>query len=112
MQSGDLVDDKCEEGRHDEGVAGAGDDVDYLDVKLSVVVVDPAAIDDAGIDPIKANDIVGCKKTIEDETDHASDTVLREDVHAVINTNPELNYVIVRIKISTNECRTYSLFRS
>lgn len=112
MQAGDYVDEEGEDGGHGEGVAGASYDVGYLDIELAVIVVDPAAINETSIHAIKANDVVGGKEAVEDKTDHASDAVFGENVHAVVNSDPELNYVFVSKSLFMTGSRTYSLFRS
>jgi uncharacterized Fe-S center protein len=36
-------------------------------------VVDPAAIDDACVDTVQADNVVGCKKGVEDQADYSGD---------------------------------------
>ncbi len=91
VQAGDLVDDEGEDGGHDEGVACACYDVGDLDVQLLPVVVEPAAGDDTGADTVKANDVVGCKEAVKDETDHSGKAVFGEHVHTVVDADPELD---------------------
>lgn len=87
LQTGDGVDDEGEDEGDDEGVGGDGDDIGDLDVELLPVLVDPAPVDDTGVDAVKTNDVVCAKQTVEDETDHTSDAVLSEHIHGVVNVN-------------------------
>lgn len=95
MQPGDHVDTVGEDGRHDEGVAGRGADVGHLDVELFVVVVEPAAGDEAGVDAVETDDPVCGEEGVEDEADHASDAVLSEHVHTVVDADQELDYELL-----------------
>jgi hypothetical protein len=36
-------------------------------------VVDPAAIDDACVDTVQADNVVGCEEGVEDQADYSSD---------------------------------------
>lgn len=92
VEAGDVVDGEGDESGHDEGVADAGDDVGDLDVELLVVVVGPAADDDAGVDAVEADDVGCSEKGIGDEAEDTGDTVLGKDVHGVINAKPVLDW--------------------
>ena len=80
VQARDEVDGVGDEGGDDEGVGGRGDDVGYLHVHLSVVAVQPAAGDVARVDAVEADDVVGAEEGVEEEADHAADSVFGEDV--------------------------------
>lgn len=58
---------------------------------MFVVVIEPATVDDAGVDTIEADDIIGGEEGVEDETDHAGDAVFSEHVHTIINYIPGLH---------------------
>lgn len=90
MQARDVVDDQSNDGRHNEGVAGTSEDIGDLDVELLVIVIQPATINH--VDSVEADDVVGGEEGVEEETDHACDAVLSEDIHAVIDTDPEFDY--------------------
>jgi hypothetical protein len=45
-----------------------------LDVQLLVVVVDPPSVNDARVDAVQADDIIGSKEGVEDEADDSSNT--------------------------------------
>jgi hypothetical protein len=92
VQTGDIVDEVGEQEGDHEGIRDAGDNVGDLDVQLLVVVVEPAAGDDAGVDAVEANDVVGGEEGVEDEPDDAGDAVLGEHIHAVVNADPELDF--------------------
>lgn len=51
----------------------------------------PAARDDAGIDAVEADDVLSAEDAIEEEAPDAGDTVLGEDVHAVVDLDPVLD---------------------
>ena len=91
LEAGDLVDDEGDERRHDEGVRAACEGVGHLDVELLVVVVEPAACDEAGVDAVEADDVVGGEEGVEQEADDAGDGVLCQHVHAVVDLDPELD---------------------
>lgn len=84
LQPGDSVDGEGKDEGDDEGVCGHGKDVGDLNIELLPVLVDETA-GDASVDPVKTNNVVGSEETVENETDHTSDTVLSEDIHSVIN---------------------------
>lgn len=90
-QAGDVVDGVGEQGGDDEAVRGAGHDVGDLDVELLVVADGEAA--DAGprVDAVEPDDVVDAHQRVEDEADHAGQTVLGEDVHAVVDAHPVLD---------------------
>lgn len=92
VKTWDLVDGKCKEGADAERVCSACNDVRELNVELLPVVVNPAAWERAVVDTIEADDVRGAKECVEDETDHASDTVLGENIHSIINADPVLDY--------------------
>lgn len=64
----------------------------WICLELVIVVIQPAACDDACVDTVEADDVVGCEKGVEEETDHASNAVLGEDVHTIIDSDPEFNW--------------------
>ena len=80
MQGRDEVDPARDERGNDEGVGRARADVRDLDVKLLVVVVQPAARDDAGVDTIETDDVSSAKESVEDEADNTADAVLGKNV--------------------------------
>ena len=89
-KAGDHVDELRQGGGHDEAVGGAGDDVGQLHIQLLVLVVDPAARDDARVDTVEPDDVVGREEGVEDESDKAADPVLGEHVERVVDAEPEL----------------------
>lgn len=91
VKTGDEVDGVGKNSRHDEGVAGTRDDVGDLDVELFVVVVGPAADNDASIDAVKTNNVGCAKEGVGGQAEHTGDTVLGEDIHGVVNFNPILD---------------------
>ncbi len=54
------------------------------------VMVEPATRDTV-IDAIESNNVIGAEESVEEETDHTSDTVLSEHIHTIVDANPELN---------------------
>ena len=54
-------------------------------------MVEPTAVDRSRGDAVESDDVVGCEEGVEDEADHASYTMLCEDVHTIINTDPEFD---------------------
>lgn len=74
LEPRDEVDDEGEDGGYDKGVCCAGYDVRHLDVQLLVVVIDPPSVNDARVDAVQADDIIGSKEGVEDEADDSSNT--------------------------------------
>ena len=64
MQAGDQVDEVSEDEGDGEGPAGGGEDVGELDVELAVVVVDPAAGYDAGVNAVEADYVGGAEEGV------------------------------------------------
>ena len=91
VQARDQVDEGCDDEGHGEGPAGSGADVGKLPVELAIVVVDPAADDDACVDAIKADDVGRSKEGIGHQAQHAGDGVFGEDVERVIDIQQVLN---------------------
>ncbi|KAH0194437.1 ammonium transporter, partial [Aureobasidium melanogenum] len=89
VESRDLVDDESDCSTDDERVCGDGGDVSDLHVHLLPVVLNPSTID--VVNTVKTNDVRGSENAVEEETNHASNTVLSEHIHSIINTNPELD---------------------
>ena len=85
MQARDEVDGEREQGGDGEGVTGGSDDVGELDVQLAPVAVREAARDEAGVDAVEADDVVGAEERVGQEADHAADSVLGEDVERVVD---------------------------
>lgn len=91
METRDKVDEKGENGRHDEGVGGTGYNIRDLDVELFVFVVGPATGDDAGIDAVQTDNVSCAEEGVGEKAKHAGDTVLGEHVHRIIDTDPILD---------------------
>ena len=91
MQARDLIDDKGEDGRDNEGVGGGGDDVRELDVQLFPVVLDPAERVPGRIYPVERDNVVGAEDGVGEEAEHTGDAVLGKDVHAIIDADPVLD---------------------
>ena len=98
VQAGNVVDRVGDDGGHDEGVTGRGDDIGDLDVHLTEVAVHPAAVDDAGVDAVEADDVVGAEERVEEETEHAGDGVFGEDVEGVVNSEEEFDWMKGSVK--------------
>ena len=91
MQPRDVVDGVCDDGGHDEGVAGGGDDVGDLDVHLSPVVIDEAAVDDASVDTVETDNVISAEEGVEEETEHAGDAMLSKHVEGVVDSEEEFD---------------------
>lgn len=92
VQAWDVVDGVGEDGADDKGVGRAGDDVGDLLVNGGEVAGDEAAEvrgDFGGA--LEADDVVGAEEGVEEETDHAGDAVLGEDIHRIVNPDPVLD---------------------
>lgn len=97
VQARDLVDDEGNCRAHAERPGGRCGDVGDLHVQLLPVVLDPAAVDGAGVYAIQADD-VGCgEDAVEEEADHAGDSVLGKHIHGVVNLDPELDCLVVSL---------------
>lgn len=92
VQAGDEVDGVGEDVREGEGPARGGEDVRELYVELFVLVVDPAARDDARVDAVEADDVGCAEEGVGHEAEHACDGVLGEDVHGVVYVEPEFDW--------------------
>jgi hypothetical protein len=90
LEAGDLVDDEGEDGADSEGVDGDGDDVGDLLVDGRGGAGDGASCDSV-VDAVEANDVVGGKDAVEEESNHSGDSVLSEDIERIVNLDPELD---------------------
>src|SRR5579862_3378352 len=70
LKTRDIVDDEGKDQAHRKGICGDGNNVGRLDVKLPEVTVQPAAIDDPGVDAVKANYVICAKEAVEEEPEH------------------------------------------
>ena len=93
VQAGDEVDGVGKNDRHGEGVGGGGDDVGDLHVHLPPVVVDEAASDEAGVDAVEADDVVGAEEGVEEEADHASNSMFRKNIERIVDSEEILDCV-------------------
>lgn len=91
LETWDGVDSVCNKCGNYKCVGGAGYDIGDLNVKLFPVAVDETAGDDAGVDSIQTDNVIGTEERIKDEADHAGYTVFCHHVHTIINVNPELD---------------------
>ena len=80
--------DQCGDG---EDVGSAGDNVCELDIKLLVVVVEPAT-NKRRIDTVEGDDLVFGEETVEQETDHTRQRVLCEQIECVIDADQVLDW--------------------
>lgn len=86
------VDAVCEESADDENVGGASDDVSDLLVQGGEVAAEEATNGRVNLGATgKTDDVVGTEEGVEEKTPHASDAVLSEHIHGVINSNPVLD---------------------
>ena len=85
MEARDPVDGRGDDEGDREGPARGGADVGKLFVELPIVVIDPAAGDDAGVDAVEADDVGCAKQGIGHQTKHAGDGVFGEDVKGIID---------------------------
>lgn len=92
VQAWDEVDSVGDEQRHAECPAAGSKDVGDLDVENFPLLTDPAAGDDAGIHPIKPDDVGRAEECVRQEAKNAGEAVLRQDIHTIIDTNPVLDY--------------------
>jgi hypothetical protein len=90
LETGDEVDAVGKDGSHNKGVSSNGDDVGNLDVQLLPLVVEPSS-SHSGVDTVHADDEIGGEETVEDETDHASDSVLSEHIHGIVDADQILD---------------------
>ena len=90
LEAGDGIDGVADQAGDNEGVGGGGEDVGDLDTELLPVLVDPAA-GHAVVDSVKPDDVVGAEQPVEDETDHARDTVLSEHIHGIVDVDQVLD---------------------
>lgn len=84
LQARNHVDGLGQDGRHDESVGAAGDNVGDLDVHELVVAVNPAARD-SHVDTVEADNRARGEEGVEDETNNTADTVLGEDIERVVD---------------------------
>lgn len=90
LETGDEVDDLGDDGGHDKGVGGGGDDGGDLPADGLVVVVHETT-SGTSVDTVEADDGAGGEEGVEEETDHAADTVLSEDIEGVVNLDHKLD---------------------
>ncbi len=94
MQTRDLVDNEGEDGGYDEGVCSDGDNVGDLLVDGFGGTSDGAS-SQAVVDTVKSDDVVCAEDSVQEETPHASDAVLSENIEGIINADPELDCTVV-----------------
>ena len=63
-----------------------------MHVHLAPVAVQPAAREVARVHAVEANDVVCAEERVEEESDHAADGVLGEDVEGVVDADPEFDF--------------------
>jgi hypothetical protein len=90
VQAGDLVDDEGEDGRDGERIGGHGDNVCDLLVDC-LRAAGQGACGQAVVDAVEADDVVGAEKAVEEESPHAGDAVLSEDIEGIVDLDPELD---------------------
>lgn len=93
VETGDVVDDKGKDGGDDKGIGGRGDDVGDLDVHLAPVPLEETSGNDASVDAVEADDVVGTENGIEEQTNHAADGVLSKHVESIVNAEEILDYI-------------------
>ena len=91
MQPRDEVDEVGEDSGHDERIGSRSNKVGKLNVQLLPSVVDPATLNNTGVDAVKTNDISSTEEGVRQKTEHAGDAMLSEDIQRVIDTNPVLD---------------------
>ena len=90
LETGDEIDDLGDGSGHDKGVGGRGDDSSDLPADDDVVAVHEAA-NGTSVDTVEADDGAAGEEGVEDETDHAADTVLSEDIEGIVDSDKELD---------------------
>lgn len=91
MQSWDLVDDERKQSADSECPRTSSKNIGELNVKLLVVVVEPATREQASVYTVEADDVRSTKEAVEDETDHTSDAVLSKHIHGIVDADPVLD---------------------
>lgn len=90
LETRNEIDDFSNDGGHDKGIGGTGNDNSDLPSNKLIVVVEKTT-DGAAIDSVETNDATASEKGVEDEANHATDTVLSENVERVVDANEELD---------------------
>lgn len=90
LEAGDEIDDFSEDRRHDKGIGGPGDNGSNLPSNEHVVAVDKAT-NGSAVHSIESNDATAREKGVENEANHATDTVFGEDVEGVVDADEELD---------------------
>ena len=54
-------------------------------------MVEPAAVYDAGGNAVKSDYVVGGEEAIEEETDHACNSMFNQVIHRVVDADPEFD---------------------
>lgn len=92
VKAGDEVDGVGDEGADDEDVCRAGDNVSDLLVQRGEVLAEETTIFRSDLTTAaKADNVVGAEEGVEEKTPHASDAVLCEHIHGVIDSDPVLD---------------------
>lgn len=86
MEARDVVDDEGENGGDGKGIKCGGDNVGDLNVHLAPVTVDESTGNNAGVDTVETDDIIGTEDGVEEETDHTTDSVLSKHIEGVVNS--------------------------
>lgn len=91
LETRNHVDDLGQDRRDDKRVGRGGDDECNLDVELLVVLVQETTRDEAGVDTVETNDVVGREEAVEEEADNATDVMLGEHVEGVVDAEEEFD---------------------
>ena len=90
VKTRDKVDCLGDKSRHDKRISHSGADVGDLNVQLLIVVVDKAA-GNFLVDTVQANDVIGSKEAVENQTHNASKSVFSEYIESVVDADNELD---------------------
>lgn len=96
LETRNEIDDFSDDGGHDKGICGSGNDSSNLPSNKLVVVVEKAT-NGATVDSVETNDATAGEKSVEDEANHATDTVLSENVERVVDADEKLDCEYVSI---------------
>lgn len=92
VKTRDEVDGVSNQGAHDECIGGARDDVSNLLVNGGEVAGEETTAGSGDLSAAaETNDVVSAEEGVEEQADHASDAVLSEHIHRVIDFDPVLD---------------------
>lgn len=90
LEARNEIDDFSDDGGHNKGIGGSGNDSSDLPSDKLIVVVEKST-NGAAVHSVETNDATAGEKGVEDEANHATDAVFSENIERVVDADEELD---------------------